>query len=317
MKKSASKSALVASLAALSVTAGTHSARAAEPATCQTVRLAEPGWNDLAFTTGIGMTLLKQLGYDAQSSLLGIDVIYLSMKNNDLDVFLGYWDPAMITYAKPYLEEGSVETVTVNLQGAKYTFAVPSYVYEAGVRDFADLQKFADRFDSKLYGIEPGSNQLMLDALDDPALGLNGWKVVESSEQGMLAEVQRHERGKDFIVFQGWAPHPMNARFDMKYLSGGDKFYGPNFGAATVSTQVRKGYKQECPNVTKLLENLKFDVEFENKGMGYLMDDGLEPEAAAVKAIAEEPARLENWLAGVATFDGKPGLEAVRQGLGL
>ena len=317
MKKSASKSALVASLAALSLTAGTHSARAAEPATCQTVRLAEPGWNDLAFTTGIGMTLLKQLGYDAQSSLLGIDVIYLSMKNNDLDVFLGYWDPAMITYAKPYLEEGSVETVRVNLQGAKYTFAVPSYVYEAGVRDFADLQKFADRFDSKLYGIEPGSNQLMLDALDDPALGLNGWKVVESSEQGMLAEVQRHERGKDFIVFQGWAPHPMNARFDMKYLSGGDKFYGPNFGAATVSTQVRKGYKQECPNVTKLLENLKFDVEFENKGMGYLMDDGLEPEAAAVKAITEEPARLENWLAGVATFDGKPGLEAVRQGLGL
>lgn len=317
MKKSASKSALVASLAALSVTAGPHSARAAEPATCQTVRLAEPGWNDLAFTTGIGMTLLKQLGYDAQSSLLGIDVIYLSMKNNDLDVFLGYWDPAMITYAKPYLEEGSVENVTVNLQGAKYTFAVPSYVYEAGVRDFADLQKFADRFDSKLYGIEPGSNQLMLDALDDPALGLNGWKVVESSEQGMLAEVQRHERGKDFIVFQGWAPHPMNARFDMKYLSGGDKFYGPNFGAATVSTQVRKGYKQECPNVTKLLENLKFDVEFENKGMGYLMDDGLEPEAAAVKAIAEEPARLENWLAGVETFDGKPGLEAVRQGLGL
>ncbi|KQW30016.1 glycine/betaine ABC transporter substrate-binding protein [Rhizobium sp. Root274] len=317
MKSTTWKFVHVGLLTTLSAVASAQSVQAAEPEGCQTIRLAEPGWNDLAFTTGVGMTLLKHLGYDAKSSLLGIDVIYLSLKNKDLDVFLGYWDPAMITYAKPYIDEGTVETVTVNLKGAKYTFAVPAYVYEAGVRDFSDLQNFADQFDRKLYGIEPGSNQLMLDAQDDAALGLKGWEVVESSEQGMLAEVQRHEKEKDFIVFQGWAPHPMNTRFDMKYLTGGDKFYGPNFGAATVSTQVRKGYKQECPNVTKLLENLKFDVEFENKGMGYLMDDGLDPEAAAAKAIEEDPARLDAWLAGVTTFDGKPGLDAVRQGLGL
>jgi glycine betaine/proline transport system substrate-binding protein len=129
--------------------------------------------------------------------------------------------------------------------------------------------------------------------------------------------VKRHEKEKAFIVFQGWAPHPMNTAFDMKYLTGGDKFYGPNFGAATVSTQVRKGYRTECPNVARLLENLKFDLDFENKGMGYLMNDGLSPEDAAAKAIREQPERLEAWLLGVTTLEGKPGLEAVRQGLGL
>ncbi len=46
----------------------------------------------------------------------------------------------------------------------------------------------------------------------------------------------------------------MNTVFRMKYLTGGDKFYGPNFGAATVSTQVRKGYLQECPNVATPVE---------------------------------------------------------------
>lgn len=311
------KAGLAASAAILTLAALAAPASAADPASCGKVRLAEPGWNDLAFTTGVGMTLLKQLGYQPQSSLLGIDVIYLSLKNKDLDVFLGYWDPAMITYAKPYLADGSVENITTNLTGAKYTFAVPAYVYDAGVHDFADLQKFADRFDHKLYGIEPGSNQLMIDAINDPALGLKGWEVKESSEQGMLAEVKRHEKDKSFIVFQGWAPHPMNTAFDMKYLTGGDKFYGPDFGAATVSTQVRKGYSQECPNVARLLGNLKFDVDFENKGMGYLMNDGLSPEDAAAKAIAAEPKRLEAWLAGVTTLDGQPGLEAVRKGLGL
>ncbi|MDH4439205.1 MAG: choline ABC transporter substrate-binding protein [Rhizobium sp.] len=303
----------------LSILLGTVAlpALAADPETCKVVRMAEPGWNDLAFTTGIALTLLKALGYEPQSSLLGIDVIYLSLKNKDLDVFLGYWDPAMVAYYKPYKDDGSVEDVVTNLKGAKYTFAVPTYVWEAGVKDFADLQKFPDQFEKKLYGIEPGSNQLMIDATKDPALGLDGWEVVESSEQGMLAEVQRHAKNKEFIVFQGWAPHPMNTALDIRYLAGGDKFYGPDFGAATVSTQVRKGYLQECPNVAKLLTNLTFDIDFENKGMGYLMTNGLSPEEAAMKALVDEPQRLDSWLDGVTGFDGKSGRDMVKAKLFL
>jgi glycine betaine/proline transport system substrate-binding protein len=129
--------------------------------------------------------------------------------------------------------------------------------------------------------------------------------------------VQRRVKDKAFIVFQGWAPHPMNTAIDIKYLTGGDKFYGPDFGAATVSTQVRKGYLQECPNVAKLLQNLTFDIDFENKGMGYLMTDGLAPEEAGLKAIGSEPQRLNVWLDGVTTLDGKPGLEAVKAKLAL
>lgn len=298
----------------LSILLGTIAlpAIAADPETCKVVRLAEPGWNDLAFTTGVALTLLKAFGYEPQSSLLGIDVIYLSLKNKDLDIFLGYWNPAMVSYYKPYKEDGSVEDVVTNLKGAKYTFAVPTYAWEAGVRDFSDLQKFSDKFAKKMYGIEPGSNQLMLDAAKDPALGLADWDVVESSEQGMLAEVQRNIKKQSFIVFQGWAPHPMNTAFDIRYLTGGDKFYGPDFGAATVSTQVRKGYLQECPNVAKLLTNLTFDIDFENKGMGYLMTDGLSPEDAAVKALVSEPQRLDAWLDGVTSFDGTPGRDLVK-----
>lgn len=292
-------------------------AQAAEPESCQAVRMAEPGWNDLAFTTGVGSVLLEALGYRPQSTLLGINVIYESLKNRDLDVFLGYWDPAMITYYQPYREDGSVEDVRVNLQDAKYTFAVPRHVWEAGVRDFADLQTFADRFEHKMYGIEPGSNQLMLDVIADPDFGLQGWEVVESSEAGMLSEVRRSIQAGRFIVFQGWAPHPMNTLYDFEYLTGGDAYYGPDFGAATVSTQVRKGYLDECPNVAQLLKNLSFEVEFENVGMGYLTEDGMAPEEAGLKAIRENPQLLDAWLDGVTTFGGEPGLAAVKAKLGL
>jgi glycine betaine/proline transport system substrate-binding protein len=293
------------------------SAQAADPQSCLKVRMAEPGWNDLAFTTGVAMVLLEGLGYEPTSSVLSIEVIYQSLKNKDLDAYLGYWDPAMTTYYKPYKDDGSVEMVGTNLTGAKYTFAVPTYVWEAGVKDFKDLHNFSDKFDKKMYGIESGSNQLMFDAIKDPELKLDGWEVVESSEAGMLTELERRIRSKEFIVFQGWAPHPMNVMFDFKYLTGGDKFYGPNFGASTVSTQVRHGYLAECPNVGQLLENLTFDVDFENKGMGHLINDSMTQEDAARAMIKAEPQRLDAWLKGVTAADGTPGVAAVKASLGL
>ncbi|MGB3540596.1 MAG: choline ABC transporter substrate-binding protein [Mesorhizobium sp.] len=302
---------------ALAFILASGSALAADPDSCRTVRMAEPGWNDLAFTTGVADVLFDALGYEPKSDILGINVIYEGMKNSDLDVFLGYWDPAMVTYFDPYKKDGSVDTVRVNLTGAKYTFAVPTYVWEAGVKDFKDLHKFADQFGHKMYGIEPGSNQLMLDAIADPTLDLKGWKVVESSEAGMLSEVGYRIKEKKFIVFQGWAPHPMNMMYDFKYLTGGDKFYGPDLGAATVSTQTRKGYVDQCPNAGQLLKNLAFDIDFENVGMGHLINDGMQPQDAGLKAIKENPDKLDAWLKNVTTLDGKPGLEAVKKKLGL
>jgi glycine betaine/proline transport system substrate-binding protein len=292
-------------------------ALSAEPESCAKVRMAEPGWNDLAFTTGTAAVVLDALGYQTTTDLLGVEIIYKSLQTGDLDVFLGYWDPAMITYYTPYKDDGSVVTLRQNLEGAKYTFAVPRYVYEAGVKDFADLAKFSDKFEKTMYGIEPGSNQLMLDVIKDPKFGLDGWEVVESSEVGMLTQVQRKVDAKEFVVFQGWAPHPMNTHFDLEYLTGGDAYFGPDFGAATVSTQIRKGYDTECPNVAAFLKNLSFTVDYENQGMDKLMNEGMDPKDAGKAMLATNPALLDTWLAGVTTLDGKPGLEAVKAALGL
>jgi glycine betaine/proline transport system substrate-binding protein len=292
-------------------------AQAAEPQSCRQVRMAEPGWNDLAFTTGVASVLLEGLGYEPKSDVLGVEVIYAALKNKDLDAFLGYWDPAMEVYYTAYRDDGSVETIRQNLEGAKYTFAVPQYVHDAGVRDFADLAKHADKFGRKMYGIEPGSNTIMEQIIKENRFGLGDWELVESSEQGMLTQVRKAVLKQDWILFQGWAPHPMNAAIPMAYLSGGDEWYGPNYGGAIVHTQVRKGYIAECANVGRLLNNLAFTLEFENEGMGYLINESLSPTDAARKAIGAHTDLLAAWLAGVTTFDGKDGLAAVKDSLGL
>lgn len=109
----------------------------------------------------------------------------------------------------------------------------------------------------------------------------------------------------------------MNRKFDMAYLGGGDDWFGPNFGGATVYSLARTGYANACPNAGKLIANLTFSLDMENEMMGYMLDDGLEPEAAAVKLIKAHPDVLSKWLDGVSTIDGGDAMAAVKARLGV
>jgi glycine betaine/proline transport system substrate-binding protein len=213
---------------------------------------------------------------------------------------------------KPYIDNGSVESIKKNLAGAKYTLAVPKDVYDAGVKTFADIVKYADKFDSKIYGIEPGNdgNRLIQTMIDDNAFGLKGFEVVESSEAGMLSQVKRQTRRNKWIVFLGWEPHPMNSNFELAYLEGGDDFFGPNLGGANIYTNVRKNYTAECKNVGQLLNNLTFTLPMENEVMAAILDAGKKPDVAARDWIKKNPAILDAWLKDVTTLDGKPALAA-------
>ncbi len=292
---------------------------AAAANTCKQVRFADVGWTDITATTALTATVFKGLGHEVKTLVLGLPVTFASLKNGDIDVFLGLWMPSMTADITPYKDDGSIEVIQTNLTGAKYTLAVPRYVHEAGVRDFADLAAHRDKFGGKIFGIEPGNdgNRLIQMMIDKDAFGLKGWKLVESSEQGMLGEVARAVKKKRWVVFLGWEPHPMNSNIEMAYLSGGDDYFGPDFGGATVHTIARKGYVAECPNTARLLNNLLFTLTMENEVMGMILDGGMEPEKAARKWLQEHPAVLDTWLEGVTTVDGQPGLPAVKAHLGL
>ncbi|HMA16184.1 MAG: choline ABC transporter substrate-binding protein [Bacteroidota bacterium] len=307
----------MAGVLALATAAG--SAQAADPASCKEVNFADVGWTDITATTAATSVVLEGLGYTPKADVLSVPVTYASLKNGDIDIFLGNWMPTMEADIAQYRDDGSVETVRANLEGAKYTLAVPKYTADKGLKDFADIAKFKDSLAGKVYGIEPGNdgNRLILDMIDQDAFGLKGFSLVESSEQGMLAQVSRAVQRKEDIVFLGWAPHPMNNNFDLVYLSGGDDVFGPDYGGATVYTNVRKGYTSECPNVGKLLSNLQFTLPMEGAIMGAILDDGKNEKVAATEWLKANPGVLDGWLAGVQTLDGKDGLPAVKAHLGL
>lgn len=301
------------------VTLAAPAVEAAEPASCKAVRFSDVGWTDITATTAIASKILEGLGYQPKTQVLSVPVTYASLKNKDIDVFLGNWMPTMEADRKPFVDDKSIEVGAANLTGAKYTLAVPAKLWDEGLKDFKDIAKFKDRLGGKIHGIEPGNdgNRLILGMIEGKKFGLDGFQLVESSEQGMLAQVERAGSRGEAIVFLGWEPHPMNTKYAIKYLSGGDDVFGPDFGGATIYTNVRAGWPAQCPNAGKFVGNLKFTLELENVVMGYILNDGMEGDKAAEKWLKANPAVWSAWLDGVTTFDGKPGLDAVKAALKL
>lgn len=278
---------------------------------CSTVKLADPGWSDIAVTNGITAFLLDGMGYQPKIDTLAVPIIFGGLKDGLVDVFLGNWMPAQQGFYDKFVASGEVTQLAKNLQGTEFTLAVPSYVYEAGVQSFADLNKYAEQFDQKIYGIGAGApaNLSLQAIIKKNEFELGTWKLVESGEQAMLSEVARAVKRERFIVFLGWTPHPMNAQFKMSYLKGGEAYFG---ATGSVHTLTRKGYSEACPNVGKLLSNLSFTNEMENSIMSTLVDKKIDNATAVKTWIKANPQVLEQWLSGVKTLDGGDALAAVK-----
>ncbi|MCG5527739.1 MULTISPECIES: glycine betaine ABC transporter substrate-binding protein [Halorhodospira] len=170
------------------------------------------------------------------------------------------------------------------------------------------------------YGLESGNdgNVIIEEMISDGAYDLSDWSLVESSEAAMLAQVRRATNREEWIVFLGWAPHPMNRNIEMEYLTGGEDYFGPDQGGATVHTLITAGYAEQCPNVARFLEQFTVSVEERNEGESYVMDDEMSNREAARALIESRPELLERWLEGVSTRDGEDdALEVVRQSLGI
>lgn len=280
-----------------------------EPESCRAPRIADGGWSDNTAQNALAMTVLRHLGYEPKDQLLAVPVILESLKNKQIDIWLDNWMPSQTTEVTPYLDAGTIESYAVNLEGAGYGPVVPDYVAEGGVKSLGDLAAQGEKFGRKMYGIEPGNdgNRILQGKIDDPTNGLKDWSLVESSEQGMLAQVEKELGKKNWIIFLAWTPHPVMGKMPISYLSGFEK---DGFGPATIHTLVRAGYGTECANLGRFLKNLKFTIEME----GAVMEDILANKDAAQSAAAwlkANPAVLDQWLEGVTAWDGSDGKAAV------
>ena len=304
-------------LSPLAVALVIGTAQAGDPESCHKIRMADVGWTDNTAQNGLFNVVVQPLGYQTKIDVLDLPVILTGLKNKNLDLFLDNWLPSNEEGTKPYRDAKTIEELPPDLVDAPYGPVVPNYVAEAGVKDIKDLGPNADKFQRKFYGIEPGNdgNKIVQKQIDDPSTGLKGWKLIESSEQGMLAQAQKAMAKQEWIVFLGWAPHPVMAKMPITYLTGWEK---TGFGNSQVHPLTRVGLSSDCPNLGKLLANLKFTIPMESEIMDSISaNKDKDGDRAATAWLKANPEVLNKWLAGVTTVDGQDGLTAVKKSLGI
>ena len=318
---------LLAAATTAALASAAPAAFAGEAGECGEVRFGQVNWTGVSAKTETAAWLLEQIGYETDVVTASVPIMFESLADDERDAFLGLWLPTQRSMIEERMADGAIDIVGPNLEGAKYTVAVSQDAHDAGVTSFTELAEHRDEFDGRIYGIEAGNdgNEIIQSMIDDDAYGLGDWELVESSEAGMLSEVDRHTDRGDWIAFLGWAPHPMNVNYDMDYLHEGEDYWGPDQGGATVYTMTRTGYAWECPNVGQFLENFEFTVEEQSIMAGHVLNDDMDYDEAGRTLAQDHPELLERWFDQGGTFqtgpvetaDGDEALPAIREALDL
>ena len=77
------------------------SVMAAEPASCQNVRMGVVNWTDVIATSAMTQVLLDGLGYNTKQTSASQQIIFAGIRDQRLDLFLGYWNPLMTQTITP------------------------------------------------------------------------------------------------------------------------------------------------------------------------------------------------------------------------
>jgi glycine betaine/proline transport system substrate-binding protein len=278
----------------------------------ETVNFGTVDWPEAVAKTNVASTIVDALGYQTEVQELGVPTVFQGLDTGDLDVFVEAWFPTMQTN---FDEVQDVESVTTNLEEATFSIAVNREACEAGVTSHEDLAQFADRFEEggtpTIYGLEPGNdgNQVVLDMIENDQYNLSDWKLVESSTNGMLSEVDRRLGDGEWVAWTGWEPHWMNNRYDMCLLEDPEEAWG---GQSHVETLVNNEFPEQFPELYTFFEQMVVTPEIQRELIDGIDNSGLSPEEFALQWLRENPEVTDNWLAGIEATDGTDGAEALR-----
>jgi len=278
------------------------------------VKFGVPAWPGVTVKTEVAAQILQTMGYKVEQSVLSAPAIFESLKTDNLDAYLAGWSPQEDTMIDPLKEKGEIKLLGMNLEEGRISLCVPTYVWEAGVKSFADLDKNAEKFKHKIYNLQPGTgmNTHMTEIIANDVAGLGDWTQIESSTSAMLATVKAQMRQNKWVTFGCWKPHWMNVILDIKYLEGipgTEKFVSES----VIYTIVRKGLKNDYPEVYKFLDQVKVNSEIQSKWIYEFGYKKREPENVAKEWIGKNLDIVEEWLKDVKTVNNEPAGEALHK----
>lgn len=275
--------------------------------TNRSVRLAHTNWSSSVASANLVKAVFEEkLGIKCELVSLNVDKMWAAVAKGKADATLSAWLPD--THAN-YYERFSDRVINLgpNLEGTKIGLVVPNVTRGRltagtgirnkpymGIDSITELKAHADKFNHRIIGIEPeaGIMEKTREAME--VYGLEEFRLVESSEISMVAELSHAIRHQNWIVFTGWLPHWIFSRWNLKFLDDPEGVYG---GSGHISTIARQGLQADKPRAYRILDNFFWEPEDAGQVMMWIQEDkGRFPYEKALRWILTHPDRVDKWL---------------------
>lgn len=258
-------------LAGLALATMSVFAQAAEP-----VRIGWVNWADAEIAAKLAKVVLeKEANQEVKLQQAAITIQFEALSAGKIDVVPMVWLPTSHGELwKKYKDK--VDDLGVEYQG-KVGIAVPALVSE-DIKSITDLAKpgMKEKFGGVLLTSEVGNGQYKLGQQAIKEYGLDGWKLVASSETGMITEADRRTKRGEWSAVNAWSPHWMFAKLTgLRYLDDPKNIYG---GPEDIHVVARKGFAEQNPQVANFFRHYKLKQD----DLQNMMDEAREKGVDAV-----------------------------------
>jgi len=253
------------------------------------VKIAYVEWDCATASTYVAKAALEKMGYEVEVLPVAGAAMWQAVATGDVDGMVTAWLP--VTH-KSYFDKVKDDVVDLGpiVGGARLGWAVPSYVT---IDSIDELEANADKFDSKIIGIDPGAGLMRLSEDVIKEYGLEDFNLVEGSGATMTAALSNAIKNEEWIVVTAWSPHWMFGRWDLKYLKDPKGILGEE---EYIHSVVRKGLKKDMPEVYNFFDNFAWnDAAQLQMVMAWNQESGVTPEESAKRFIEEHPEMFEKW----------------------
>jgi len=266
-----------------------ESSSAAPAHAAKKVKLAYVEWVAEVASTNVVKVVLEELGYEVKTLPVSAAAMWQAMGSGDADGMTSAWLPTTHGHYLKGIGDKAVD-LGANLVGTRIGLVVPRYVT---VDSIAELNAHAQEFDGRIVGIDPGAGIMSLTEKALEEYGLTGLKLQDGSGATMTATLADEIKNGRPVVVTGWTPHWMFARWDLKYLQDPKGIYG---GEEEIHTIVRRGLKEEQPEVYAVLDNFHWTPAQCEDLIAQNQEDGADPYENAKKWVAAHRDLVKTWL---------------------
>ncbi|EPJ76829.1 MULTISPECIES: glycine betaine ABC transporter substrate-binding protein [Pseudomonas] len=243
---------LVGWFAGLAMTSCSLLAQAADPAP---IRIGWVNWSDTEIAVKLANAALEDhLKQPVKLVLADIGIQFQAVANGNIDLIPMVWLPS--THKAFYDKyRDKLEDLGVLYEG-RIGMAVPTSIPVSEIASIEDLNKPAvrEKLGGKILTSEVGNGQYKLTEKAIKDYNLDGYKMVASSESGMLSELDRNLKRDKWSLINAWSPHWMFSKWPLRYLDDPKHVFG---GAEQIHAVARKGFSAEHPDVARFFANFK------------------------------------------------------------